>query len=297
VDCYIEPFFGSGAVLLGRPNPIGLEVANDLDSHIVNFFRSVKANPEAVAAAMIQPLFESDHHARHAELVSKREYLRSHLEGSITFYDAKLAGWWCWGKARMLSPFCNGKGPWKLKRGRGEPRRLVYDRKSGKPGIAREFFSTTNPSYETADEAIPLLKLLAERFRRVAVYCGEWHRCLGCLNKYEGKPRAVFLDPPYTAEAGRHRKQYACDDMKVGHDVREWALDHADDPGLRIALCGYDTEYEMPEGWECFGWENSGGYSDFYNNGCETGRENATRERIWFNANCRVTRTIASAWR
>ena len=32
VQCYIEPFFGSGAVLLGRPQPFqGMETINDID--------------------------------------------------------------------------------------------------------------------------------------------------------------------------------------------------------------------------------------------------------------------------
>ena len=46
----------------------------------------------------------------------------------------------------------------------------------------------------------------------------------------------------------------------VAHDVRKWAIEHGDDPLLRIALCGYDGEHEMPGEWECLEWKAKGGY-------------------------------------
>jgi DNA adenine methylase len=39
---YVEPFFGSGAVLLGRPTPARTETVNDLDCFIANFWRAVQ---------------------------------------------------------------------------------------------------------------------------------------------------------------------------------------------------------------------------------------------------------------
>jgi hypothetical protein len=50
VNSYIEPFFGSGAVLLGRPGGAGkYETVNDLSGFIANFFRAVRADPLEVA--------------------------------------------------------------------------------------------------------------------------------------------------------------------------------------------------------------------------------------------------------
>ncbi len=37
VKNYVEPFFGSGAVLLGRPHPPHTETVNDADGFICNF--------------------------------------------------------------------------------------------------------------------------------------------------------------------------------------------------------------------------------------------------------------------
>ena len=46
---YIEPFCGSAAMLLGALVPARLEVANDINGFIANFWRAVKHQPEAVA--------------------------------------------------------------------------------------------------------------------------------------------------------------------------------------------------------------------------------------------------------
>ena len=54
-------------------------------------------------------------------------------------------------------------------------------------------------------------------------------------------------------------------------------------PMLRIALCGYDGEHEMPRTWECVPWKARGGYGS---QGDGRGRENAARERVWFSPNC-----------
>lgn len=40
--CYVEPFAGSGAVLFAREEPAKVEVLNDIDSELVNFFRVAK---------------------------------------------------------------------------------------------------------------------------------------------------------------------------------------------------------------------------------------------------------------
>ena len=50
VKNYVEPFFGGGAVLLNRPQPFrGPETVNDINGFLANFWRSVQADPDAVA--------------------------------------------------------------------------------------------------------------------------------------------------------------------------------------------------------------------------------------------------------
>ncbi len=45
---YVEPFGGSGAVLLGKPTPDNFEVFNDYNKNLVNLFRCMKERPMAL---------------------------------------------------------------------------------------------------------------------------------------------------------------------------------------------------------------------------------------------------------
>src|SRR5581483_5707085 len=121
---------------------------------------------------------------------------------------------------------------------------------------------------------------LQTRLRRVRVACGDWKRVLGPSVLGKGKnvggrrPCAVFLDPPYSHEV-RDPYLYAEDDRDTAGKVRDWALENGDDPELRIALCGYAGEHEMPSTWTEYAWKASRGYAGDAN-------DNRERERIWF---------------
>jgi hypothetical protein len=125
---------------------------------------------------------------------------------------------------------------------------------------------------------------LQHRLRRVRVACGDWKRVLGDSVLGKGKnvggrrPCAVFLDPPYSHEF-RDPYLYSEDDASVSALVRAWALDHGDDPDLRIALCGYAGEHEMPPSWTEHAWKGARGYAAEDN-------DNRDKERIWFSPHC-----------
>src|SRR5574337_959136 len=76
---YVEPFFGSGAVLLGRPDwrPGLIETINDKDGFVANFWRSIKLSPNETAKWADWPVNENDLHARHVWLVGRRNDLVS----------------------------------------------------------------------------------------------------------------------------------------------------------------------------------------------------------------------------
>jgi hypothetical protein len=118
---------------------------------------------------------------------------------------------------------------------------------------------------------------LSDRLRGVRVCCGDWSRVMGesVTVKHAGIT-GVFLDPPYADTAKRTDNLYACDDLNVAHDAREWAIANGGNPRLRIALCGYEGEHVMPESWACVPWKARGGY----------GSQNAERERVWLSPAC-----------
>jgi hypothetical protein len=123
--------------------------------------------------------------------------------------------------------------------------------------------------------------VLSDRLRRVRVACGDWTRIMGeCVTTGNGLT-SVFLDPPYGV--ANRSDVYACESKSVAADVREWAIANGDNPLLRIALCGYNDEHDMPASWECLAWKTNGGYGV---QGNAQGRINKHRERIWFSPHC-----------
>src|SRR5271166_3419279 len=113
VENYIEPFFGSGAVLLNRPTMPKTETINDYDHFIANFWRAIQADPDAVAASIDYPVIEDDLHARHYWLVTEGKKRLAKLQGDPLGFDAKVAGWWAWGmRLHFGDSWGAGNGSW-----------------------------------------------------------------------------------------------------------------------------------------------------------------------------------------
>jgi hypothetical protein len=134
VDNFIEPFVGSGAVLLARPSSPRIETINDLDCYVCNVWRSLKYDPDGVAVWADDVVSEADLHARHRWLVgverpepvvpgrfaddplAREAYLAGFLGEERTYaaafrqkvrtdphyYDVKLAGWYLWGMCAWI---------------------------------------------------------------------------------------------------------------------------------------------------------------------------------------------------
>lgn len=96
VPNYVEPFFGSGAVLLARPTAARVETVNDKDCYLANFWRAVKQDPEGVAHYADWPVNECDLHSRHQWLVNQGGF-RERMALDPDYFDSRIAGWWVWG--------------------------------------------------------------------------------------------------------------------------------------------------------------------------------------------------------
>jgi len=324
-DCpnYVEPFAGSLAMLLARPEEHlgGIETVNDADGLLSNFWRATAMDPAAVAHHADWPVSECDLHARHSWLVNAREDLTRRLEGDSEWFDAKAAGWWVWGCCQWIGGgWCAAEGPWRvvdgellpvgdgMKRqlphlgdaGRGINRKLPHlgnagrgiNRKLPHLGDAGRGMNSVNQDAPRAprgtcddwsEHLLSIFTALQHRLRRVRVCCGDWSRVCGPTPTVRQGLTAVFLDPPYAVDD--RSDSYAVESRTVAHDVREWAIANGNDPRLRIALCGYDTEHgqHMPDGWIAWTWKAHGGYGS---QGEGQGRANALRECVWFSPHC-----------
>ena len=307
VQNYVEPFAGSLAVLLACPCPGHTETVNDADGLLANFWRALRADPDAVAEHADYPVSELDLHARHRWLVAQRADVER-LLADPEWYDPKAAGWWVWGISQWIgSGWCppariadvgelTRKLPHVGDAGMGV-HRSAFGRPSGGdaragrasfgqlPHLQGEAGATgTGILKESIQEAGPTalrdyLRQLAARLRRTRVTCGDFARVLGPSVTWRHGLTAVLLDPPY--DQSERAAVYAVE-TDAAHRARAWAIENGDNPLLRIALCGYDS-IEMPEGWQMLRWKAAGGYGS---QGKGRGRENAVREVVWFSPHC-----------
>lgn len=312
VRVYVEPFFGSGAVLLSRPSEPGIETVNDLDGLLVHFWRALRADPQAVAEHADYPVSEIDLHARHRELVRRAGEVKAQLEADPRWFDAELAGWWVWGLSQWIgggwcSPVRSEESAHPsishASHGVHRKRPVIAADNEGR-GVHRKV-PERRPNLTTAgtgvqrqlpdvhalggngvlghriqrDGLAPWFEALAERLRRVRIVCGDFERVLTKSTLYtEGSQVAgVFLDPPY-AHDRRSTKLYAHDAADVSARAREWALAHGDDARLRIVLAGLEGEHEMPASWRKVEWTGPAGL----------GRVSGNRhiERLWLSPSC-----------
>jgi DNA adenine methylase len=299
VPNFVEPFFGSGAVLLCRPHVPRLETVNDLDAYLCNVWRALAADPAAVAHWCDRPPNEADQHAVHTWLVGQRETFTARLLGDPDYYDARGAGRWLYGICCWIgSGWCSGDGPWQSVNGQlahtgdtggnGVHRQLLHLGDAGR-GVHRQRLHLRNAGMgvhrtSLTSEGLPAyFAALQARLRHVRVCCGDWRRVLGPSVTWVHGLTGILLDPPYQASE-RVTNIYTHDTANVAEDVRQWALDHGEHPLLRIVLCGYETDtYTMPTTWEKVAWTTNGGYGNL---GQGRGRTNAQREVLWCSPGC-----------
>ena len=285
VDNYVEPFAGSAAMLLGAPDGKRVETINDFDGMVANFWRAVAADPEAVAHHADWPVNENDLFARHSWLVRQRENLTERLHADPDWYDAKVAGWWCWGACNWIGTgWCAGSGPWIH-----DGERLVNSRERSEAGNAGQGINRQLPhlSAGQGDEhprsayIREWFAMLHARLRDVRVTCGDWTRVVKDSVTTRHGLTAVFLDPPYTKGA----MDYSAGGMGLGiaDAVRDWCAVNGDNKALRIVLCGHAGEHDalLTHGWHTREWTARKGYAM-----TDEAVANSASETIWCSPHC-----------
>jgi DNA adenine methylase len=268
VDNYVEPFAGSLGAMLARPHAPRIETVNDADGLLVNWWRAVRAAPVEVARHADWPVSETDLTARHLWLVERRDDITRGLVDP-EWFDAKAAGWWCWGACCWIgSGWCSGEGPWHLDNG------ALINGNSGM-GIHRQL-----PHLGDGGRGVPdWFGALATRLRRVRIACGDWSRVVTPSVCERHGTTGVLLDPPYpegwaadSAYAGQ--SQAAAD---ICRDVFAAAID-LDARGCRVVVCGYAGTWTPPKGWTVRRWKARKGYAS---DPTATGRET-----LWCSPTC-----------
>lgn len=325
VGNYVEPFFGSGRILLGRPRPGKVETVNDLSGFIANFWRAVARDPEAVAAAADWPVNELDLRARHVWLVEQSAELAAKLEADPEHFDPKIAGWWAWGASCWIGAgWCTGDevdnrkrpdiagqgGRGRVKYGKGVHRRMPHLSRDneGHPGGGQGVHKSsqrqlprvggcdgTGVSYgaginvrERRDKLVEWFTALAARLRHVRVCCGDFERILSPAVTTGHGLTGVVLDPPYAKE-GRALGLYVGDSAE-GKGEREPAIrarEWAIAHGADPLLRIAYCGYDDGFTWP-EGWTVHAwkAAGGYGNQGKGRGRANAHRERIWFSPGC-----------
>ena len=289
VDNYVEPFMGSLAVLLKRPadhflGGYRVETANDKSHHITNFWRAVRHAPDEVAEWADSPVSECDLHARHRWLMRSEAAatFRQKMTEDPDHYDAKVAGWWCWGLCCWIgSGWCEERGvDWKqvpdfdADRGEnsttgGRPQLadaydigrgvnsggglsvqkpdLTQDRDIGRGVLGSGVIGTCDARRAWL---VDWMRRLSDRLRLVRTCYGHWSRiCDSDSTITRLGVTGVFLDPPYptkTKSGTRADGLYATDNGQdldaLRDEVLAWCVKWGAVQDTRVAVCGYEGD-------------------------------------------------------
>ena len=244
---YVEPF-GGGASLLFAKAPAPVEIYNDVDSGVVNFYRVLR-NPA---------LF-----AEFVRLVQLTPYSREEWEAYRVTWAAEIdpvqraAKWFVWVRQR----FGGGgqtRGGWQL---------VVTDTTGGIASNVQRWLA--------AVEGLPAVH---ERLCRVEIEHQDWR---GILAQYDTPDTLFYCDPPYIQETrGQHR--YAHELTLADHmDLVNALL------GLQgmVVLSGYAHPIYAPleaAGWARQDWAVA---CNTVETGSET--RPARVESVWISPHCR----------
>ena len=198
---YVEPFGGAASVLLAKPkSPV--EVYNDLDGELVNFFRVLQEEPEAFL------------HSFRWALVARSEY-----ERLAALDPAELSP-----VDRAHRFFYLVMGGWGAEAGRPRFQTAVRDKGGGNRLIG---------ALAHLEERI---RPVHQRLQGVLVEALPWQEVLA---RYDGPGTVFYLDPPYPNHQVRYG--VGMRDLEDHHELwralarleGRWLLSTYDDPELR----------------------------------------------------------------
>ena len=253
-NTYVE-VFGGGASLLFYKRPSPVEVYNDTDEGLVNFFRVLRSPKKC---ALLRRKLEMTPYSR-AEFRTLRN-----VDGERISDVERAYRWFCVMRMNFGSQL--GKS-WGVS---------IHGSSCGVASCVHRF----QASAATVEQA-------CVRVRDLVVECRDWRKL--CL-RYDSVNTLLFLDPPYapsTRRSGRYVHEMTEDD----HAELVQFLLHC---RSKIILCGYDNPaYQdlLRRGW----WKMSRPSRCCLNNRPGSNRPRQHRvESIWLNYKVKVFATVDS---
>lgn len=175
---YLEPFFGSGAVLFNKERS-NIETVNDLDNNVVNLFEWIKNDPEKLAHEIYYTPYARQTYEDAFTLEPENS-----LEKAVNFYI-------------------------RLEMGHGY--RTNGERVGWKNDIqGRERAYASKNWCELPQKIL----MAAERLRGVQI---ENRPALELIPRFNYKNVLIYCDPPYMLQT-RHGKQYKCEMSDSDHE-------------------------------------------------------------------------------
>jgi len=182
--CYVEPFAGSLKVLLLKP-PSPVEIVNDINGDIVNFFLCIRDYPERLIRKLkYTPYSRELFSSWGKDWQPCFDFIDKDIERAARFFflqDASFAGGF----------FAKGGGGW----GHSNDRRL-----------AKTFASKVDSLYS-----------LAERLRSVQIEHGDYEHI---LRTYDGEDTLIYGDPPYDFPSGKEYYHVEFDHERLAQVLR-----------------------------------------------------------------------------
>lgn len=210
---YVEPFFGSGAVLFNKPVS-DIETVNDLDSDVVNLFRCIQKDSERLARLVMTTPFSREEYERQFEGCTSTLYA-SNFQRAAGFLIK------CWQGHGFRT---NGyKVGWK------------------NDVVGREKAYALWNWYRLPDWIIDI----TERLRKVQI---ENRPALEVIERFNYSQVFMYLDPPYMLGT-RSGKQYM---HEMTDEEHEELLHMILQSRAKIMISGYETDMynDYLSGWE-----------------------------------------------
>lgn len=186
---YCEPCFGAGSVLL-RKDRAKLEVVNDLDNRVINFFTMLREKPAELAEALqLTPWHQT-------------EFYLALIPDTDPFEDARRFAFACWASVA------------------GGPKPRLNDFRWQKTETRRSPASADIPKTEH-------LTAIAKRLRHVQFLCQD---ATSVIRKMRGSQAVIYFDPPYLATTRRNTTAYRIEPDDAWHVAAAGLLRQHDGP-------------------------------------------------------------------